>query len=178
MTLSNLSPTLEKSSTSVVSFRRGTGADSFTIFNLFESSLADLNHRFGSGLPTSASNSRNLNQMWLQRRSLYEHLARTADQFWLAEKNGIAIGFVCSILRDNVRQLTELFVIPAEQSGGVGRQLLQRAFPEGNEHKSIIATTDMRAQSLYLKAGVYPRFPLYFFCPETRTGGFLQRFCH
>lgn len=32
-----------------------------------------------------------------------------------------------------------------------------------------IATTDIRAQAHYLKAGVYPRFPLYFFA----RGGYL-----
>lgn len=57
--------------------------------------------------------------------------------------------------------------------GGIGRELLKRAFPGGGERKSIIATTDARAQALYLKSGVYPRFPLYFFSrkPESVVMG-------
>lgn len=89
----------------------------------------------------------------------------------LVERDGNAIGFSRSILGDGVRQLTELFVLPGEQSGGIGRQLLQRAFPKGAARKSIIATTDIRAQALYLKVGVYPRFPLYYYSrqPEPVT---------
>ena len=46
----------------------------------------------------------------------------------------------------------------------MGRELLTRGFPsEGATHRSIIATVDTRAQVLYIKAGVYPRFPIYYF---------------
>jgi hypothetical protein len=59
---------------------------------------------------------------------------------------------------------TEFFVLPGEQSAGVGRELLARAFPaNGAAHRSIMATTDIRAQARYLKAGVYPRFPVFYF---------------
>ncbi|HEX6384206.1 MAG TPA: GNAT family N-acetyltransferase [Anaerolineae bacterium] len=102
--------------------------------------------------------------MWEERRSLYEHLAVTAARFWLAEQDGQLVGFARSIVRDGVCQLTELFVLPGTQSAGVGRQLLARAFPvEGARRLSIIASPDMRAQVLYLRAGVYPRFPIYYF---------------
>jgi hypothetical protein len=63
-----------------------------------------------------------------------------------------------------VQQLTELFVLPGQQSGGAGRELLARVFPtEGAARRAIIASPDIRAQALYLKAGVYPRFPIYYF---------------
>jgi hypothetical protein len=55
-------------------------------------------------------------------------------------------------------------VLPEMQSSNVGRELLARAFPvEGASYRSIIATTDLQAQARYLKAGVFPRFPLYYF---------------
>jgi GNAT superfamily N-acetyltransferase len=110
--------------------------------------------------------------MWEERRPLYEHLARTAEHFGLAERDGRAIGFARSILRDGVRQLTELFVLPGEQSAGLGRELLARTFPaNGATRRSIIASADFRAQALYLRAGVYPRFPIYYFgrTPEPIT---------
>jgi len=45
--------------------------------------------------------------------------------------------------------------------------LITRALPEDeSRHRSIIATTDFRAQGLYLKAGVLPRFPIYYFSRE------------
>jgi len=151
-------------------FRRGTPADSYAVFEVFEQSLADLSWRLGATAPTSAADPAKLGRMWQERRPLYEHLARTAEQFWLAEREGEVIGFSRSTLRDGVRELTELFVLPGQQSAGVGRELLARAFPaKGAKHRSIIASADVRAQALYLKAGVTPHFPIYYFgrAPET-----------
>lgn len=147
-----------------IEFRRGTPADSYAVFEVFEQSLADLSRRQGSAAPTSAADPEALARMWVERCSLYEHLAHSADQFWLAERKGQVIGFSRSILRDGVRELTELFVLPGQQSAGVGRDLLARAFPaNGARRRSIIASADVRAQALYLKAGVAPRFPIYYF---------------
>lgn len=155
-----------------VTFRPGTLADSYTVFKIFEETLADLNRQLGATTPTSAADPAMLAQMWQERRSLYEHLARTAEHFWLAERDGQAIGFARSILRDGVRELTEFFILPGEQAAGVGRTLLARAFPAaGARRRIILATTYLRAQSLYLKAGVYPHFPIYYFgrTPEAVT---------
>jgi hypothetical protein len=160
-----------------ITFRPGTVADSYTVFHLFEQTLADLNRRLGSTTPTSAADPAALARMWEERRSLYEHLARTAEHFWLAERDGQALGFSRSILRDGVCELTELFVVPGEQSAGTGRELLARAFPprnapaDGVKHRSIISSTDVPAMVAYLKAGVYPRFPIHYFGrkPETVT---------
>lgn len=147
-----------------LTFRPGTTHDSYTVFKVFEESLADLNRRLGSTTPTSAADPAALARMWAERRSLYEHLARLAEHFWLAERDGQVVGFARSILRDGVRQLTELFVMPGQQSAGLGRELLARTFPtEGVTRRSIIASPDVRAQALYLKMGVYPRFPIYYF---------------
>jgi GNAT superfamily N-acetyltransferase len=147
-----------------VTFRIGTVTDSRLVFNVFERTLADLNRRMGSTERTSASDPVALERMWQERRSLYEHLARTADHFWIAEYEGSAVGFARSVLRDGMRQLTELFVLPDAQSAGVGRELFSRAFPlDGATRRSILATTDVRAQARYLKSGVYPRFLVFYF---------------
>lgn len=145
-------------------YRLGTEADSYAVFSVFEDTLADLTRRMGSNATTSADDPEALARMWSERQSLYAHLARSADYFWIAEREKQIIGFARSILRDGLRQLTELFVLPGQQSGGVGRELMRRTFPRDEiEHHSIISTTDFRAQALYLKSGVYPRFPIYFF---------------
>jgi GNAT superfamily N-acetyltransferase len=150
---------------SPLTFRPGTYDDSYTVFTIFERSLADLVRRFGSTEPTSAADPQALQRMWDERQSLYEHLANTCEHFWLTERDGEAVGFARSILRDGLLQLTEMFVLPGEQSRGIGRELIGRVFPadDGISHRSIIASTDNRAQALYLKAGVYPRLPLYYF---------------
>lgn len=115
--------------TEPVVFRPGTVADSYAVFHLFEHVLADLIRRLGYNQPTSADDPDALAQMWEERRSLYDHLARTASHFWLAQQAGRVVGFARSIRRNGVFQLTELFVSPEAQGAGVGRSLLERAFP-------------------------------------------------
>ncbi|HRQ40572.1 MAG TPA: GNAT family N-acetyltransferase [Chloroflexota bacterium] len=161
-----------------ITYRQGTVADSYAVFCVFEEALADLLRRHGHDEPTSWADPEKLAHLWQKRRPLYEHLAHTASHFWVAEQGGKSeadprriVAFARSIERDGTLELTEFFAVPGVQSGGVGRELLARAFPTGDyRQRIIIATTDMRAQSRYLKAGVYPRFPIYYFWrqPEMR----------
>ncbi len=169
--MNTISPPEPASRSGEIEFRQGTISDSYASFKIFEQTLADLVSRMGSTTATSASSPSALARMWQQRRPLYEHLAETADAFWVARQNGQEIGFSRAVLRDGVQQLTELFVLPGTQSKGVGRELIHRAFPnKDTRYRSIIATADFRAQALYLKSGVYPRFPIYYFGrkPEAR----------
>lgn len=153
----------EFASRSPVVYRRGTFDDAYTSFTIFEYSLADLMRRMGSTETTSAADPQALARMWEERRSLYEHLAQTAEHFWLAERDGQAIGFSRSIKRDGIRQLTEFFILPDYQSAGVGKALLARAFPDdGARGRSILSSPDPSAQVLYLKSGVWPSFSIYY----------------
>jgi GNAT superfamily N-acetyltransferase len=150
--------------TAPINFRPGTLEDTYGTFLVLEEALADLLSRLGITDPTSLAGPEKLEKTWQRRRSLLEHLTRTAYQFWVAEQAGEVIGFARSTLHDGVLELTEFFVKPGVQSGGVGRELFARAFPKGDfKHRVIIATTDLRAQARYLKSGVYPRFPLMYF---------------
>ncbi len=98
---------------------------------------------------------------------MFEHIACTASEFWIAENDGMAIGYARSIRRSGSQELTEFFVMPGEQSAGVGSELFRRAFPdEPATHRSIIATLDDRAQIRYLKAGMAGRFPIKYFSRE------------
>ncbi|MGQ0604780.1 MAG: GNAT family N-acetyltransferase [Anaerolineales bacterium] len=148
-----------------LTFRPATHADSHACFNVFMTSILDFSARTGVMGVTGGADPNVLNELWGKRQSLFEHLAHTAHQFWVAENEGNVIGYGRSILRDGVLELTEFFVLPGQQSAGVGRELLARAMPSANgaRHRVVIATTDTRAQARYLKAGVLPRFPVYNF---------------
>ncbi|HLB47547.1 MAG TPA: GNAT family N-acetyltransferase [Anaerolineales bacterium] len=149
-----------------ITYRPGTIDDSRVVFEIFHQSLIDLSQRIGAMAITNGNDPAVMASLWETRGPLFEHLARTAEQFWIAEdaEASKAIGYARAILRDGVRELTEFFVLPGHQSGGVGRELLARAFlPDGAKHRVIVATTDSRAQARYLKTGVYPRFPIYYF---------------
>jgi GNAT superfamily N-acetyltransferase len=147
-----------------IHFRPGTLDDSYSAFVLFERSLSDLSRRLGLSDQGDRADPDHLAKMWIERRGLYEHLAESADQFWIAEQAGQPVGYARSILRDSVRQLTEFFVLPEIQSSGIGRELIARAFPAGEpEPRIITATCDIRALAIYLKTGMTPYCPLFYF---------------
>ncbi len=85
-----------------------------------------------------------------------EHLAATAAEDWVAEApDGGIIGWAQSIERDGLLELTFFFVDPAVRARGIGRGLLERAFPLGRGTSRVIAATlDPPAVALYLRSGV------------------------
>jgi GNAT superfamily N-acetyltransferase len=147
-----------------ISFRSGEVEDGPAVYDVFVQTTVDLEQRMG--LPDADIiwlKPGFVASYWQRRQSLFEHLARTADQFWVAEVDGQIVGFARSSVRDGVRELLEFFVRPGHQSQGIGGELLRRAFPAaGTRRRAIIATRDIRALARYMKSGVYPRFPNYY----------------
>lgn len=152
-----------------LSFRRAGPDDSPALFRIFVSAVADLGRRLGVET-FSGGAAPEPDDLWPERQPLFDHLARTATHAWLAEEDGAAVGYARSIVRDGTLELTEFFVAPGRQSAGLGRELMARAFPAGgSEHRSIIATPDLRALARYLRAGLAARFPIYGFTRDART---------
>lgn len=140
-----------------ITYRKATQGDNFATFTVFLKSIMDYSERAGVQGITGGQDPEKINTLWERRIPLWEHLSNTCDQYWLAEnESSEVIGYARSIVRGNHRELTEFFVAPGEQSAGVGKELIARAFPNDTPHRSIIATTDFRALARYLKAGVYP----------------------
>lgn len=154
-----------------ITFRPATIADSYTVYQIYDIANFDLSRRRKVTGFTGDYDPQVMAKLWERYRPLFEHLARTAEQFWIVEDDGRALGYGRSILRDGLRQFTELFVLPGEQSAGVGRQLMARVFPQtGARHSLFIVTLDTRGLALHLKAKIYPRFPAAYFSrkPEAR----------
>ncbi len=150
-----------------VTYRPGTLEDTYATFQVFLQSILDLSQRQGVMALTGGDDPAVLAELWERRRPLMEHLTRSAEHFWVAENEGKVIGYARSILRPARGQasgdpqhleLTEFFVMPGEQSHGVGSELLKRTFPTENDnmHRTIIATTDSRALSLSESKSVPP----------------------
>jgi GNAT superfamily N-acetyltransferase len=146
----------------MVRFRPGTPADSRLAYDIFIPTIDDLGRRTGGGANATATLPE---RAWDVRRPLFDHLAATGDAWWFAEDEttGQAIGYARSIVRDGVRELTEFFVLPEAQGAGVGRGLLERAFPaDGARHRAIVATIDPAAIARYLTSGLDGRVALAF----------------
>lgn len=104
----------------------------------------------------STEDENDIDEYFRQQQNLYVHLEQTANEDWVAENDhGNLVGWARSIERDSHLQLTHFFVDSDAQGGGVGRALLDRAFPlNRGDQRSVIATTNTRALSLYLRQDV------------------------
>ena len=90
------------------------------------------------------------------------------DGLWVAEADGELAGFAFSWVAGDLWFLSELFVSPAHQGSGIGNALLQRAFAHarktGAGNRALITFSfNTVSQGLYIRHGLFPRLPLYFF---------------
>ena len=137
--------------------RRGTPADTRAAFDVFLPSARDLTTRQGAAWDPDPDTT------WTRMKPLLDRLGEHAAEWWVAEDHasGEMIGYARSVERGGLLELSEFFVHPDRQSAGVGAALLERAFPtDRGEVRAIIATTDMRAQARYYRAGTVARFPI------------------
>ena len=147
-----------------VIYRKGTIEDSLPVFKVFLKSIMDYSERMNVMAITGGNDPEQLASIWERRKLLFEFMARSATQFWLAEKDGEILGYARAIEHDGHQELTEFFVDPDQQSAGVGGELLSRAFSDnGAQYRTIIATLDERALHCYLKMGVRGRFMFKYF---------------
>ena len=136
--------------------RRATADDSRRAFDVFLPSVQDLARRQNNPWDVKPE------AQWARMQYLFDYLAEHAAEWWIAEeeRSGRAIGYARSVERGGLFELAEFFVHPDSQSAGVGAALLARAFPNGRgDVRVIIATTDVRAQARYYRAGTVARFP-------------------
>lgn len=138
--------------------RPATSADSRRVFDeVFLPAARDLTARQGAPWEPDPQ------ETWTRMLPLLDHLAEHAAEWWVAEDpaGGPLVGYARSVERGGLFELSEFFVRPDRQSAGVGAALLARAFPDGRgEVRAIIATTDVRAQARYYRAGTVARFPI------------------
>jgi GNAT superfamily N-acetyltransferase len=118
-------------------YRRATPDDAVACHELMWSSVTDLGVRQGTPLEGTAA------EWWRSSEPLNRLLAEMATEWWVAELpiSRQLVGLARSIERDGLFELTEFFVRPGEQARGIGRALIERAFPAGRgKVRSIIAT--------------------------------------
>ena len=145
-------------------YRKGIVEDSHAVFQVFIKSIMDYSERMNVMAITGGNDPQVLESLWKKRKSMFEYLANSSAQFWVAENSGEIIAYARSIEHDGLEELTEFFVAPDQQSAGVGRELLARAFPQTQaRYRTIIATLDERALYRYMSLGLYGRFPLKYF---------------
>ena len=91
-----------------------------------------------------------------------------AGGLWVAEEAGEILGFAWSWVCGDLWFLAQLFVSPGHQGRGIGNELLKRTFEHaeksGATNRALITFTfNTVAQGLYIRNGLFPRFPIYNF---------------
>lgn len=139
-------------------YRPARAQDLATAEALVVASINDLTERHGFGPMATASPPN------FQLFSLKDD----PDGLWVAEDGETILGFAWSWVCGDVWFLAQLFVDPAQQSRGIGHELLKRtlehARKSGAAHKALITFTFNRvSQGLYIRHGLFPKMPVYFF---------------
>jgi GNAT superfamily N-acetyltransferase len=138
--------------------RPGTPEDARPCLDLLWASVTDLASRHGAPLEGSADD------WWQGTEQVYRFLAAHNAGWWVAEdpQTRQLIGYARSIERGGLFELTEFFVRPGQQARGLGKRLLDLAFPNGRgDPRVIVATGDPRALARYYAAGTIARFPFF-----------------
>jgi hypothetical protein len=139
-------------------YRPAQAKDLATTEALVVASINDLTERHGFGSMATASPPN------FQLFSLKDD----SEGLWVAEDGGDIFGFAWSWVCGNVWFLAQLFVDPAQQGRGIGNELLkltlEHARKSGAAHKALITFTFNRvSQGLYIRHGLFPKMPIYFF---------------
>jgi ribosomal protein S18 acetylase RimI-like enzyme len=126
---------------------------------LVVASIHDLTQRHGFGPIMAASHPLNF-----QLFSLKDD----AGGLWVAEDADEIVGFAWSWVCGDLWFLAQLFVSPAHQGRSIGNELLKRTFEHaqksGATHRALITFTfNTVSQGLYIRNGLFPRFPIYNF---------------
>jgi ribosomal protein S18 acetylase RimI-like enzyme len=91
-----------------------------------------------------------------------------AGGLWVAEDVDELLGFAWSWVCGDLWFLAQLFVSPGHQGRGIGNELIKRtlehAQQSGVTKKALITFAfNTVSQGLYIRHGLFPRFPIYIF---------------
>ncbi len=141
-----------------IDFRRARADEMKQAQELVIRSINDLTERHGFGPVASA---RPLDFQLFSRKD-------DTDGLWVAEADGEMLGFAFSWVSGDFWFLAELFVSPAQQGRKVGSELLMRTFDHARKagvcNKALITFTfNTVSRALYIRHGLFPRLPIYFF---------------
>lgn len=79
----------------------------------------------------------------------------------VAEQQGTILAYAGAITQGDITFLTDLFVHPLHQSSHLGKTLLQAVLPQDGLTHCTLSSSDPRAMTLYVRAGMTPQWPSF-----------------
>lgn len=125
-------------------------SDIAAVHQVTTEAFQDLNRRFGEP-PEPAG------PLAAARVRMGRLLATDPGGAWVAERDGEVVGCSLAVLREGLWGLSLLTVSPRAQSGGLGRELLARAFAygDGARGRVVLSSRDPRALRSYAQLGLH-----------------------
>lgn len=140
-----------------LTFREGHASDLQAVFELGEDARGASRRERGR---VAAGDEAELHAEWERERPLVKFLAGQSDSsFWVAEEDGEIAGYVLVAHFDTMDELVELWVAPAHAGRGIGRALLERAWPDSPspELGRVVVSLGLPADlTLFTEFGVMP----------------------
>ena len=163
-----------------VAFREGTVADLEATFTLSEHAMHDSATRQGVIPAGRVLTEADIRADWMRQRAFVEYIAAQDDGRYLIAENGEGpIGYARVVRFDGMEELSELMVLPEHQQQGIGRRLLDLAWPGDPTPelgRVVVATGSPADLSLYLGFGVMPVAGHWHM--RARTDVYLERRAH
>jgi GNAT superfamily N-acetyltransferase len=143
-----------------LSFRDGTVSDLETTFALSEHAMHDSATRQGVISPDRALTEADIREDWRRQRPFVEYIAaQEGGRYVIAENGSGPVGYARVVQFPGMEELTELMVLPEHQQRGIGRRLLDMAWPGDptpEMGRVVVATGSASDLTLYLEFGVMP----------------------
>jgi GNAT superfamily N-acetyltransferase len=143
-----------------LTFRDGAVSDLETTFTLSEHAMHDSALRQGVIPPGRDLTDGDIRADWERQRSFIEYIAaQEGGRYVIAENGSGPVGYARVVQFPSMEELTELMVLPDHQQQGIGRRLLDLAWPGDPTPETgrvVVATGSPSDLTLYLEFGVMP----------------------
>jgi GNAT superfamily N-acetyltransferase len=143
-----------------LTIREGSVSDLETTFTLSERAMHESAVKQGVISPTLSLTDAHIRRNWRRQHSTVEFIASQPEgRYLIAEADGGPVGYARTVRFDRMEELTELMVLPEYQRRGIGRRLLEIAWPGDptpDLGRVVIATGSASDLSLYTQFGVMP----------------------
>jgi GNAT superfamily N-acetyltransferase len=143
-----------------LTFREGSVSDLETTFGLSERAMHDSAVKQGVIPAAKELTDERIRKDWGRQRPIVEFIAsQPGGRYLIAENSSGPLGYARTVRFEGMEELTELMVMPDHQRQGIGRQLLELAWPGDPSPelgRVVVAAGSASDLSLYTEFGVMP----------------------